>query len=68
MMWFFFIFWQMMTLPGYRVTGRYFEQIDEFASPRDESLIQRAYLDQVADLKPDVLLYTGRPNFCWLIG
>jgi hypothetical protein len=41
----------MMTLPGYRVTGRYFEQIDEFASPKDESLIQRAYLDQMNPLE-----------------
>ena len=35
----------MMTLPGYRVTGRYFELIDEFASPEDGLLIERAYLN-----------------------
>ena len=37
----------MMTVPGYRVTGRYFEQIDEFARPQDGELIKRAYLDQM---------------------
>lgn len=41
----------MMTVPGYRVTGRYFEQIDEFASPKDEDLIKRAYLDQMNPLE-----------------
>ena len=41
----------MMTVPGYRVTGRYFEQIDEFASPRDEELIKRAYLNQMNPLE-----------------
>lgn len=37
----------MMTLPGYRVTGRYFEQIDEFASPDDTLLTERAYINQM---------------------
>jgi len=37
----------MMTVPGYRVTGRYFELIDEFASPADTLLIERAYTDQM---------------------
>jgi hypothetical protein len=37
----------MMTVPSYRVTGRYFEQIDEFAGPKDEVLIERAYLNQM---------------------
>lgn len=41
----------MMTVPGYRVTGRYFEQIDEFASPGDTLLIQRAYIDQMTPLE-----------------
>jgi hypothetical protein len=41
----------MMTVPGYRVTGRYLAQIDEFASPKDEVLIQRAYLDQMNPLE-----------------
>jgi hypothetical protein len=40
----------MMTVPGYRVTGRYFEQIDEFASPKDKLLIQRAYINQMSPL------------------
>jgi hypothetical protein len=41
----------MMTLPGYRVTGRYFEQIDEFASPDDRVLIERAYINQMTALE-----------------
>ncbi len=48
-----FIFFRdsMMTLPGYRVTGRYFDRIEEFAGPKDEILIQRAYLDQMNPLE-----------------
>lgn len=41
----------MMTVPGYRVTGRYFEQIDEFASRDDRLLIERAYLNQMTPLE-----------------
>lgn len=41
----------MMTLPAYRVTGRYFEQIDEFASPDDTLLIERAYINQMGSLE-----------------
>jgi hypothetical protein len=41
----------MLTVPGYRVTGRYFEQIDEFAGPKDGELIKRAYLDQMNPLE-----------------
>jgi len=41
----------MMTVPGYRTTGRYFEQIDEFAAPTDELLIQRAYINQMTSLE-----------------
>jgi hypothetical protein len=41
----------MMTVPGYRVTGRYFEQIDEFASPDDTLLIERAYINQMTALE-----------------
>lgn len=41
----------MMTTPGYRVTGRYFEQVDEFASPEDTLLIERAYISQMSLLE-----------------
>ena len=41
----------MMTIPGYRVTGRYFELIDEFAAPTDEVLIQKAYINQMTPLE-----------------
>jgi hypothetical protein len=37
----------MMTAPGYRVTGSYFELIDEYASPDDKLLIERAYVNQI---------------------
>jgi hypothetical protein len=35
----------MLTMPGYRVQGQYFEQIDEYASPKDELLIERAFIN-----------------------
>jgi len=41
----------MMTVPGYRTTGRYFELIDEFAAPTDELLTQRAYINQMTSLE-----------------
>lgn len=41
----------MMTVPGYRVTGRYFEQIDEFAGPNDGELVKKAYLNQMNPLE-----------------
>ena len=34
----------MLTMPGYRVQGQYFEQIDEYASSKDELLIERAFI------------------------
>jgi len=37
----------MLTAPGYRVTGSYFGMVDEFASPDDKLLIERAYLNQM---------------------
>ena len=33
-----------LTVPGLRVQGKYLEQIDEYASPRDRLLIQRAFV------------------------
>lgn len=41
----------MLTVPGYRVTGRYFEQIDEFAGPKDGELVKKAYLNQMNPLE-----------------
>ena len=41
----------MMTVPAYRVTGRYFEQIDEFAGPKDAELVKKAYLNQMNPLE-----------------
>lgn len=56
----------MLTVPGYRVTGRYFEQIDEFASPDDTLLIERAYINQMSPpekfMEAYVPLYSSRWN------
>lgn len=56
----------MMTVPGYRVTGRYFEQIDEFASPEDTLLSERAYINQMSPfekiMEAYVPLYSSRWN------
>jgi hypothetical protein len=41
----------MMTVPGYRVTGRYFDLVDEFASPDDTVLIEKAYINQLTLLE-----------------
>jgi len=41
----------MMTLPEYRVTGKYFDLVDEFASPKDSDLIKKAYLNQMTPLE-----------------
>lgn len=38
----------MLTVPGYRVTGSYFEMVDEYASPDDKLLIERAYSNQMS--------------------
>ena len=34
----------ILTMPGYRVQGQYFAQIDEYSSPKDELLIERAFI------------------------
>ena len=34
----------VLTMPGYRVQGEYFEQIDEYSSPKDELLVERAFV------------------------
>jgi hypothetical protein len=34
----------VLTMPGYRVQGQYFEQIDEYATPKDGLLIERAFI------------------------
>jgi hypothetical protein len=57
----------MMTVPGYRVTGRYFEQIDEFAAPTDELLIQRAYINQMTSLEKIMEAYVPLYGLRWRI-
>ncbi|MDQ2691660.1 MAG: SGNH/GDSL hydrolase family protein [Chloroflexota bacterium] len=57
----------MMTVPGYRVTGRYFEQIDEFASPEDTLLIQRAYIDQMTPVEKFMEAYVPLYSARWEI-
>ena len=57
----------MMTVPGYRVTGRYFEQIDEFASPKDILLIERAYINQMSPFEKIVEAYVPLYSSRWNI-
>lgn len=57
----------MMTVPNYRVTGRYFEQIDEFAAPSDTLLIQRAYIDQMTPLEKGMERYVPLYGLRWRI-
>ena len=57
----------MMTVPGYRVSGRYFEQIDEFATPDDTLLIQRAYINQMTPLDKLMERYVPLYGSRWTI-
>lgn len=57
----------LMTVPGYRVTGRYFEQIDEFARPQDGELIKRAYIDQMNPLEKFAEAYLPIYGLRWRI-
>jgi hypothetical protein len=57
----------MMTVPGYRVNGSYFEQVDEFAAPTDELLIQRAYINQMTQLEKIMEAYTPLYGLRWRI-
>lgn len=41
----------ILTRPGYRVYGSYFDQIDEYATPADTELIQRAYINSMNPLE-----------------
>jgi hypothetical protein len=57
----------MMTVPGYRVTGRYFELVDEYAGPNDKVLIQRAYLNPMNPLEKFAEGYFPIYNSRWKI-
>ncbi len=37
----------MLTTPDYRVTGKYFTMLDEFASPADTLIVQYAYINSM---------------------
>ncbi len=41
----------MLTTPGYRVNGSYFKQLDEYASPDDSLIIERAYVNLMNPLE-----------------
>lgn len=41
----------LLTTPEYRVDGRYFPTIDEFAGPDEELLRERSYLNQMSPLE-----------------
>jgi hypothetical protein len=57
----------MMTVPGYRVTGRYFDLVDEFASPDDTLLIERAYVNQMSPLEKFMEAYLPLYGARWKI-
>lgn len=44
-----FIFFRdtMLTTPDFRVTGKYFTMLDEFASPNDTLIVQKAYVNSM---------------------
>ncbi len=41
----------MLTTPGYRVNGSYFTQLDEYATPDDKLIIERAYVNLMNPLE-----------------
>jgi len=41
----------LLTLPGYRVTGRYFDLVDDYARKTEPVLLERAYLNQLNGLE-----------------
>lgn len=41
----------MLTTPGYRVHGSYFKQLDEYATPNDRLIIERAYVNLMNPLE-----------------
>ncbi len=41
----------ILTRPGYRVYGSYFKQVDEYATPDDDVLIRRAYINLMNPLE-----------------
>lgn len=41
----------MLTTPGYRVHGSYFKQLDEYATPNDSLIIERAYVNLMNPLE-----------------
>lgn len=53
-----------LTMPGYRVQGQYFQQIDEYATPKDQLLIDRAYIGVMNPLErlaeAYIPIYTAR--------
>jgi hypothetical protein len=57
----------LMTVPGYRVTGRYLELVDEFAAPTDTVLIERAYINQMTPLERFTEAYVPLYGARWAI-
>ena len=54
----------MLTMPGYRVQGQYLAQIDEYATPKDQILIERAFVGMMSPLEQFaeayIPIYTAR--------
>src|SRR4030095_308438 len=57
----------LMTVPSYRVTGRYFELIDEFATPDDKLLIERAYINPMPPIEKFMEAYVPVFGSRWTI-
>ena len=57
----------LMTVPGYRVTGRYLELVDEFVTPADTLLIERAYINQMTPLERFMEAYVPLYGARWII-
>lgn len=41
----------ILTAPAYRVTGKYFQRVDELATPEDTVLLQKAYINTMNPLE-----------------
>ena len=57
----------VMTVPHYRTTGTYFNLIDEFASPEDTNLIEKAYINPMSTLERSAETYLPVYGSRWRI-
>ena len=57
----------LLTVPGFRVQGRYLEQIDEYATSKDQLLIERAYLNLMSPPEIWAERYFPPYSFRWQV-